>query len=806
MILKIILGRGGRGLLNYISQLSKAPPHPQNDPKIYEYLRFSNANWTPERGSKPAAGINQLPNLPELNVVHQLSQPGSVKYRLRRLESKGTGEVLLPGDALHDVGRRHVAVDATGVRWASDRPGPAAGGHQKGGIRLLKKTSAPPTFSTFAGSTPRQIAAEFSSLRKLKPKLGKAVGHLILSLGPDDRDLSKEEWETALSIALDEHGAADAPYAAWLHDDTDHQHLHVFFSRVTSTGDVISDSHSFQKNRCASNKISKELQLTQFTETPNPSAPGDRAALNNAVRSAERRGDAVVDAAVARSALQQSRSRQEYYSNLRAAGIELDFAIRGQKNEIFGSSMRKVGSKTWIKTSTIAKDLSWPKVKGRFPESDWFLEPEEKILEIQSDVVSQIPPAAPRRPRTDLDRMPSVARDVLAPLAKEQEETVLGGVSRRLGELTEQQQGGSPLVITGLLVARLAVTCAELSLAAARALINFIIRLLRAFGLSIRPAATEAVTEVMTPAAPVQLAPAKPAALEAFRLPDQAARDVDADAAATIEHVLNCVQTGRHNDLPDVGDEGEREALVAALEADSKSSTGANGAAAASAPKQEQGSFEPLYAAVKDYSAARRAVDDAWPVESAEVRNARVRVGIANQNLLKAQTAFQREHPIRFAAGGMKSATSVEAAAVASAHAALAAAKKNFPDTKAPSLVIDVAQKRERVRELATEVLQLFKQKLPKLQDKTIARKAESVILALEVAIGEFRTGLGEDAISATAKNALDVVRQAVGDDLSKSRRRDIEARLQAAAMRSGTDPVDGDGEGGDQEEEPPKG
>lgn len=806
IILKIVLGAGGRALLNYISQIYKAPVHhPHNNPEIYEHIHLTNANWHPSRRSEPAARISNLPQLHKRDVVLNTINTRSAR---EPAGPKSVGELLLQSDALPYLVDRQ-ADDAQRMRRPSNWPDPAAGEKSKPGGGLLKKSSAPPTFSSFAGTTPREIAAEFGALRKLKPNLVKAVGHLILSPGPQDRMLSKREWKKALEIALAEHGATDAPYAAWIHDDTEHQHLHIFFSRILLSGQVISDSHSFRKNRLASRKIEQELQLIPFSETPNPRAPGDGAALNNAVRSAERRGDAVVDAALARSALQQSRSRAEYYANLRAAGIEMDYAIRGQKNEIFGSSMRVIGSETWIKSSTIAKDLSWPKVKGRFPESDWFLESNsdsaEKGQVAHIDEVTQIAPEASpasRATRLDLDRMPAVARNILSPAEKELEETVLGGVSRRLGELTEQQQGGSPLVITGLLVARLSVACAELSLAAARALINFIIRLLRAFGLAIRTAETQVATELITPAAPVQLAPAKPAALQAFRLPDQVARDVDADAAATIEHVLNCVQTGRHNDLPDVGDDGEREALVAALEADSKSSTGANGTAAASTPTQEQGSFEPLYAAVRAYSAARRAVDDAWPMESVEVRNARVRVGIANQNLLKAQTAFQREHPIRFAAGRMKSATAVEAAAVATASAALAVAAKNFPDTKAPSLVIDVAQKRERVRDLATEVLQLFKQKLPKLQDKTIARKAESAILALEVAIGEFRTGLGEDAISATAKDALLVVRQAVSDDLSKSRRRDIEARLQAAAVRSETDPDDG----GDQEEEQPKG
>lgn len=108
------------------------------------------------------------------------------------------------------------------------------GSGARGLINYLSQTSKTnhdhtrPFFTNMAGQTPRELAREVSSLRKLKPNLGKAVAHLSLSADPRDRVLSTDEWRRAITTALVEHGAGDAPFAAYQHHDTDHQHTHIF--------------------------------------------------------------------------------------------------------------------------------------------------------------------------------------------------------------------------------------------------------------------------------------------------------------------------------------------------------------------------------------------------------------------------------------------------------------------------------------------------------------------------------------------------------------------------------------------------
>lgn len=86
-----------------------------------------------------------------------------------------------------------------------------------------------PVFTNMAGATPRELSAEISALRKLRPNLGRAVAHLVLSSDPRDRQLTDDEWRQAVQTALQVHGADQAAFAAYRHRDTDHDHTHVFF-------------------------------------------------------------------------------------------------------------------------------------------------------------------------------------------------------------------------------------------------------------------------------------------------------------------------------------------------------------------------------------------------------------------------------------------------------------------------------------------------------------------------------------------------------------------------------------------------
>lgn len=235
--------------------------------------------------------------------------------------------------------------------------------------------SAPPIHTNMAGRNTREMSKEFGVFRALRPNLKKAVGHLMITISPEDESkMNPLVWQRAIDIALEAHGVTDAPFAAWVHKDTDHTHCHIFFSRIRADGSVISDSHSYRKNEAAARQIERELGLTPPAPLPPEKQLGDRRALENAARRAERKGEKLdyakiklaIDAALEKGAS----TPEDLAEALEAAGYRADFTRRGhdQAAEIAGWRIADLAGgpdATTVKASAIHRDLAWSRVAER---------------------------------------------------------------------------------------------------------------------------------------------------------------------------------------------------------------------------------------------------------------------------------------------------------------------------------------------------------------------------------------------------------------------------------------------------------
>lgn len=102
--------------------------------------------------------------------------------------------------------------------------------------------------TNFSGTTPREWAKEFGLVRRLRPTLGKAVFHASLSPSPDDPPLTDEEYGQIARHFMNAMGfPEDAPYVVIRHEDQSHSHIHIAASRITPTGEVVSDARDFQR-------------------------------------------------------------------------------------------------------------------------------------------------------------------------------------------------------------------------------------------------------------------------------------------------------------------------------------------------------------------------------------------------------------------------------------------------------------------------------------------------------------------------------------------------------------------------------
>ncbi|MBU2843944.1 relaxase/mobilization nuclease domain-containing protein [Acidithiobacillus thiooxidans] len=110
---------------------------------------------------------------------------------------------------------------------------------------------------TLSGRSARELAAEIGVLRRMRPNLQKAVGHVSLRVPEGDRVLSEQEWAMIGDQWCSEMGM-DA-YATVCHGD----HIHILFSRINSDGSVVSDAHDYRRGEAAVRKIEQDFNLVK---------------------------------------------------------------------------------------------------------------------------------------------------------------------------------------------------------------------------------------------------------------------------------------------------------------------------------------------------------------------------------------------------------------------------------------------------------------------------------------------------------------------------------------------------------------
>ena len=102
------------------------------------------------------------------------------------------------------------------------------------------------------------LAQDFNLQRKMRPELGKAVGHLVLSWSKEDLPkLSDEIMAERAKEYMEKVGIRNTQYVVVRHSDRDHPHLHLIYNRVDNNGKTITDKNNFAKNV----KACKEITL-----------------------------------------------------------------------------------------------------------------------------------------------------------------------------------------------------------------------------------------------------------------------------------------------------------------------------------------------------------------------------------------------------------------------------------------------------------------------------------------------------------------------------------------------------------------
>ena len=176
--------------------------------------------------------------------------------------------------------------------------------------------------SNMAGHTPRELAAEFGEIRKLRPNLGKAVLHVSLSAAPGEK-LTDEQWREIGKRYLDGMGLGENQFVITRHTDTEHEHIHILANRIRFDGSVTSDSQDYKRQEA----IMRELERDYGLQRVAPSAEAmRRAPTKGEIEGGIRSGQPSVKQQLQQlcdGAAKNCRSFTEYQERLEAVGVEL---------------------------------------------------------------------------------------------------------------------------------------------------------------------------------------------------------------------------------------------------------------------------------------------------------------------------------------------------------------------------------------------------------------------------------------------------------------------------------------------------
>lgn len=249
-----------------------------------------------------------------------------------------------------------------------------------------------PAWTNMEGQSPRELSKEISALRSARSRLKRAVGHVILSHDPSDRRLNDDEFRRAIEIAREELGLDKSPYAAWPHDETEHQHVHCLALLIDRDGNRVNDFQNFKKCEKAARRIEQELGLKPPTPVPKEGRFRNGEKVKKVTEAARRKGiNVVIDPKPIWAAVQISVGPEDLAQRLKKDGLDVEFSRR-ETGEIYGWKIRPAGAEHAIKASSISRQLSWTNVeaeinKNKQREGD--KAPALSITHAQADVARQ---------------------------------------------------------------------------------------------------------------------------------------------------------------------------------------------------------------------------------------------------------------------------------------------------------------------------------------------------------------------------------------------------------------------------------
>ena len=110
-------------------------------------------------------------------------------------------------------------------------------------------------------ASPGGVDRVLRSLREVhRARQARYVKHMILSFPPGERPADGELREI-VAFYLERMGYGEAPFAAYLHTDRPHAHVHVVTTPTSFTGEAVSEAFDARRSQAAAREIERRWNL-----------------------------------------------------------------------------------------------------------------------------------------------------------------------------------------------------------------------------------------------------------------------------------------------------------------------------------------------------------------------------------------------------------------------------------------------------------------------------------------------------------------------------------------------------------------
>ena len=196
---------------------------------------------------------------------------------------------------------------------------------------------------------------DFNMQRKVKPTLGRAVGHISLNWSIHDKaNLTPEVMLSVAQEYLIKMKIKDTQVLIVQHKDKSHPHLHIIYNRVDNQGKVVSDHYQYKRNLVAC----KELTLEQGFHLSKGKTTVNREQLKGADKVKYQLYDII------KSAKLTSQSWGQFESAIASHNITIQFKYKGKTDQVQGISFR-LGNHTF-KGSEVDRSFSFGMLNAVF--------------------------------------------------------------------------------------------------------------------------------------------------------------------------------------------------------------------------------------------------------------------------------------------------------------------------------------------------------------------------------------------------------------------------------------------------------